>query len=336
MTARLMRKVSETSINLVRSTTRSRHVLNTTPPRKFSVAYSSYTSLPSRRISHETPPYVSKNTISQTVGTIETATFPKEKWFTPSTVVRGSQKRNWKSPYKVNNAGNTPSSGLDVNPSDKRTVKLGKTLRILQSRLPTLLNSPLPSEILSPHIQLHMFPSTHPNLPTVSGRMPYTAALWTAPVAWGRVPLIGNVKLDILSERMVKNFPRTLSESGKNWSSNDAVPERLIVRWKTASDSPSNPKSTSNSKIAEWLGGRNKDDGSFTGLFIFEFDEEGRILTHTIEQVQDGGSWEMEPRFVGLTDWLLRGWRRRGGAAEGGPGLAMYWDGISGPKIKRK
>ena len=75
-------------------------------------------------------------------------------------------------------------------------------LRILQERLPTLLQSPLPQEILSPNISLHLFPSTHPYLPTVSGRVAYIAALWTSPIAWNRVPIVGNVRLEILSERV--------------------------------------------------------------------------------------------------------------------------------------
>ncbi len=90
--------------------------------------------------------------------------------------------------------------------------------RILQERLPTLLQSPLPQEILSPNISLHLFPSTHPHLPTVSGRVAYIAALWTSPIAWNRVPIVGNVKLEILSERMSKQ-PLEFSprRAGRRW-----------------------------------------------------------------------------------------------------------------------
>lgn len=54
----------------------------------------------------------------------------------------------------------------------------------------------------------------------------------------------------------------------------------------------------------------------FTGLFIFDFDEEGRILSHTIEHVQEGGQWEkgVGAKVVGLTDWLLGGMK----GSEGG------------------
>lgn len=76
-------------------------------------------------------------------------------------------------------------------------------------------------------------------------------------------------------------------------------------------------------KITEWLGGGKGEDDSkeFTGLFIFEFDGEGRVVSHTIEHVQEGGDWErgVGARVVGLTDWLLGGMRKRGDAGEACP-----------------
>ncbi|EDN97058.1 hypothetical protein SS1G_01986 [Sclerotinia sclerotiorum 1980 UF-70] len=196
------------------------------------------------------------------------------------------------------------------------------TLRILQERLPTLLQSPLPQEILSPQITLHLFPSTHPHLPTVSGRVAYSAALWTSPIAWGRVPLVGNVKLEILSERM-RQSPRGNGE-------------QLIVRWRTIGKTKN--KGTGGfykgigarenvDKITEWLGGGSGEDDSkeFTGLFLFEFDEEGRIWSHTIEHVQEGGNWEkgVGAKVVGLTDWLLGG-MKNGRGDEGAP-CPAFW-----------
>lgn len=58
-------------------------------------------------------------------------------------------------------------------------------------------------------------------------------------------------------------------------------------------------------KITEFLGGDVRDDEEFTGLFVFEFDEEGRVRRHTIEHVQQGGNWEKMTRVVSVTDWLL-------------------------------
>ncbi|KAL8790859.1 MAG: hypothetical protein Q9195_006184 [Heterodermia aff. obscurata] len=215
--------------------------------------------------------------------------------------------------------------GSDPNtqPPDERTLKLGKTIRTLQSRLPTLLASPLPPEILSPHITLYLFPSTHPHLPTVSGRVAYHAALWTSPIAFGRVPIVGNVKLLILSERMLKNGP-PFSPTSRAASSS----ERLLVRWKTCGKTKGKGMGAfyrgikageQVDKITEWLGGDVRDDEEFCGLFIFEFDEEGRVLSHTIEHAEEGGSWDKVGRVVSVTDWLLG---RFGGKQERELGLA--------------
>ncbi|KAI4120329.1 MAG: hypothetical protein LQ338_007093 [Usnochroma carphineum] len=202
-------------------------------------------------------------------------------------------------------------------------------------------------------IKLHLFPSTHPHLPTVSGRVAYHAALWSAPVAWGRVPIVGNVKLIITSERMVKggpsmHSPNTPSTPGKQ-------NERLIVRWKTcsrSSDSTSQAASSASTpttrspkplyrgigareqvnRFTEWLSNPasiGKREDGFCGLFIFEFDEEGRIATHTIEHAEEGGSAEKVGRVVNLTDWLLG--RARGGR-EGVPELAFLVEGEEGKR----
>ncbi|KAI1431729.1 hypothetical protein GGR50DRAFT_697705 [Xylaria sp. CBS 124048] len=211
----------------------------------------------------------------------------------------------------------TPDSDPPKQPDSERKVKLGKTLRVLQERLPTLLQSPLPQEILSPNISLHLFPSTHPYLPTVSGRVGYIAALWTSPIAWNRVPIVGNVRLEILSERMVSQpvhfSPRRPGAYG----------EQLVVKWRTASSSSSGKNGPSKLSLTE-QGEQNLDahlrgsqtvseKKAFTGLFVFEFDKDGRIISHTIEHVNEHGEWEkgMGARMVGLTDWLLSGIKGR-------------------------
>ncbi|KAK6955368.1 hypothetical protein Daesc_003003 [Daldinia eschscholtzii] len=212
-------------------------------------------------------------------------------------------------------------------PEDERKVKLGKTLRILQERLPTLLQSPLPQEILSPHISLHLFPSTHPYLPTVTGRVAYIAALWTSPLAWNRVPIIGNVKLKILSERMVS---QPFYSSPKR---SEAYGEQLVVKWRTADGKPKSPNPTvteeGEQRLDDTLRGTQAigEKKAFTGLFIFEFDREGRIISHTIESVDEHGEWEkgLGAKVVGLTDWLLGGIKGRpddGGA----PALCRVMD----------
>ncbi|KAI5456342.1 hypothetical protein BGZ63DRAFT_367106 [Mariannaea sp. PMI_226] len=191
-------------------------------------------------------------------------------------------------------------------PKDPNKAKLGKTLRVLQERLPTLLQSPLPHDLLAPNISLHLFPSTHPHLPVVSGRVAYNAALWTSPIAWNRVPIIGNVRLEILAERMTSE-PLTFLPRRPG-----AIPEQLVVRWCEKRKELHPSDSGAVNAIARSLPfvGRGVDPNkAFTGLFIFDFDTEGRILSHTIEQAQAGGDWEggMGAKFVGLTDWLLGG-----------------------------
>ncbi|KAI5210415.1 hypothetical protein E4T39_00349 [Aureobasidium subglaciale] len=211
----------------------------------------------------------------------------------------------WFSSSAPNLLTNTSPEGHHK-PPDERTLKLGKTVRILHERLPTLLVSPLPQEILSPQISLHLFPSTHPHLPTVSGRIAYLAALWTAPVAWGRVPVVGNVKLTVISERMVRH--------GGNNSSSSLRDEKLIVKWKTCGkarnkDSPAVYRGIGANeqveRITNVLGGRSKENEEFCGLFIFEFDDQGRIVKHTIEHADEGSGSERTNRVVSVTDWLL-------------------------------
>ncbi|KAI1368994.1 hypothetical protein F5Y08DRAFT_353515 [Xylaria arbuscula] len=211
-------------------------------------------------------------------------------------------------------------SRSSTQPDNERKVKLGKTLRILQERLPTLLQSPLPQEILSPNISLHLFPSTHPYLPTVSGRVGYIAALWTSPIAWNRVPIVGNVRLEILSERMVSQ-PLHFSPRRPG-----AYGEQLVVKWRTASSSSSSSSLSSDSEgeynLDAHLRGSQTvgEKKAFTGLFVFEFDKDGRIISHTIEHVDEHGEWEkgVGARMVGLTDWLLGGIKGRGDANGGG------------------
>lgn len=223
-------------------------------------------------------------------------------------------------------------------------------LRTLSPLLPTILYNTLPPEILAPSINLHLFPSTHPHLPIVKGRTLYRAALWTVPVAWSSVPLLGNVKLQILSERIVRAGTILDPEHGDQ---NDCGDERLVVRWRTEARTESRPfhetrspsasnlqhkldssqnsgtskdgseapedhsqislsssKNGTNRGLSVLLGGEEpifklSKEEQFTGLFIFSFDEEGRILTHTIEHADEANGWDRTAKFVTLTDWLI-------------------------------
>lgn len=63
-------------------------------------------------------------------------------------------------------------------------------------------------------------------------------------------------------------------------------------------------------------------EGQFTGLFIFSFDEKGRILTHTIEHADEADGWDRTSKFVTLTDWLI-GKARESLDPTPNPGLAV-------------
>ena len=111
---------------------------------------------------------------------------------------------------------------------------------------------------------------------------------------------------------MVKADMTNLPDSEAN--ENATHYEQLVVRWRTIGKPAGSSLLSSaaklgrgttekNGQIVETMG----DDKEFTGLFIFAFDEEGRILRHVIEHVQEHGQWEkgVGARVVGLTDWLL-------------------------------
>lgn len=233
-----------------------------------------------------------------------------ELWFTSSSPFCGPADD------LLDPAGN----GRDHKPPDERTVRLGKTLQTLSPLLPNILTTALPPKILSPSISLHLFPSTHPHLPTVKGKMPYRAALWTAPVAWGCVPIVGNVKLHIISEKIVRTgYVTTPLEDDMP----DLGEEKLVVRWKTEKkngNGASNNVAAQSSAVAgtgginrglsTLLGGDkpifniNKGD-EFSGIFVFSFDSKGRIATHTIEHADEDDGFDKTSKVVTLTEWLL-------------------------------
>lgn len=164
------------------------------------------------------------------------------------------------------------------------------------------------------------------------------------------MPIVGNVKLRILSERMVRAGSVTDFDNEHTYG-----PEKLVVRWvtedgaggkdKTAEQSgikksssnsgdgraptttTTTPPSTDVGSGGSYAGASSASDGTnkrlsallggaapifklgkgeqFTGLFIFSFDDEGRIASHTIEHADENTSWDNTAKVVTLTDWLL-------------------------------
>ena len=104
--------------------------------------------------------------------------------------------------------------------------------------------------------------------------------------------------------------PSTYSSKKSSYGS-----EKLIVRWKTCGKTKGLGVGARYQgigarqrvdKITEWLGGDVRDDEEFCGLFIFEFDEEGRVSSHVIERADGREGWDNSVgRVVALTDWLL-------------------------------
>ncbi|KAI5288253.1 hypothetical protein KEM54_005351 [Ascosphaera aggregata] len=152
-------------------------------------------------------------------------------------------------------------------------------------------------------------------------------ALWTAPVAWGSVPIVGNVRIVIISERMVKK-----TSPSDSTPTTSAGHNRLVVRWKTegANDGilPSDKTGKGASQAAEGdsalsrseagtnrglsalLGGdapifQLRKEEHFMGLFIFSFDDEGQILDLKIEHAEDNDYRERPTGVSSLTDWLF-------------------------------
>ena len=177
------------------------------------------------------------------------------------------------------------------------------------------------------------------------------------------MPLVGNVNLDVLSERMVKNpsptIPPRLDAStsfpggngtggggGRNGGTGNGngSSEKLIVRWRTCGKTKGlgtgpNYKGIGArqrvDKITEWLGGgEQRDDEEFCGLFIFGFDEEGRTVSLVIARGEGGDGWDNGVgRVVGLTDWLLG---RLGGREKEVDGLALGCCDLDGRRDVRR
>lgn len=240
-----------------------------------------------------------------------------------------SDRRNSNPKYENDRLVNLGMSKLSVSNPPQYVNILSLALRIISSHLPKIFINPLPPEILSDNITLHFFPSTHPHLPVVKGKIPYKAALWTAPVAWGSVPIIGNVQIQVLRERMVHEPHHSSTEIQHDDLLNGQ--EKLIVCWKTKYRSMipkkmdgdagtgfdrSHSSQEANRGLSVLLGGdapifKLAKEEQFTGLFIFTFDNRGKILKHTIEHAEKNSGHEKTPTVVSITDWLLRKSRLR-------------------------
>lgn len=118
-------------------------------------------------------------------------------------------------------------------------------------------------------------------------------------MAWGRLPG-SSTELEVISERMLPD-------------------ERLKIRWRAGSGfrSGSTLAETHKNHI-----NKNGKDKSFQGIFIFEFDDQGKVKRHVIENVEEDDSHV--GGVITVTEWLIRAakGKKLGGDDAGGKGLA--------------
>lgn len=131
------------------------------------------------------------------------------------------------------------------------------------------------------------------------------------------------MKLKILSERMVR--AGSVTDFNNEHTCGD---EKLVVRWVSEGNTnghgaavadkdtgasyaaASSSSNGTNKRLSALLGGEapifklGKGE-RFTGLFIFSFDDQGRIASHTIEHADESTGWDRTAKVVTLTDWLL-------------------------------
>ncbi|KAH9844901.1 Mitochondrial protein up-regulated during meiosis [Teratosphaeria destructans] len=128
--------------------------------------------------------------------------------------------------------------------------------------------------------------------------------------------------------------------------------EKLIVKWKTCGKTRHRDGTggiyrgvglaTKDpvDRIKEFIAGgtkggdkpSEKEEEEFQGIFVFEFDDKGRVKKHIIERTEEGGHWDKTNRVVSVTDWLLGRFNGRGN--EEMPELALCEERPSGRAIR--
>jgi hypothetical protein len=151
------------------------------------------------------------------------------------------------------------------------------------------------------------------------------------------VPLLGNTKIQIISEKIVRSGFITAPQPT---DSNGLGEEKLVVRWKTEKRKNGNhaTEHTAQSTTTAGNGGINRGlsallggdrpllsaaESEFTGLFIFSFDHDGKIATHTIEHADENNGLDKTSKVVTLADWLLGKAKGRNQEEAFVPGLAI-------------
>ncbi|KAK9463079.1 uncharacterized protein V1516DRAFT_671894 [Lipomyces oligophaga] len=219
----------------------------------------------------------------------------------------------------------------------KREGDLGKSLDTLMQVLPNLQHELPPSWLLSPNIQLRLFPTSHPNLPAIHGRTAYLAswrlAQWILPLIVlgpieGLTGVLDSATTSTSSRSESSSTPSTSTQSDKSGLSGllgwigDPHREKLtfkIINMRVVTDDAFETADTVTKLIVRWqvtYARRylSEDDGSgnasvvvgsrspvsktepsiVTGLFTFEFDSAGKLVVHSIDDIEELRSPEKE------------------------------------------
>lgn len=99
--------------------------------------------------------------------------------------------------------------------------------------------------------------------------------------------------------------------------------EKLIVKWRTSTKADDTIEEAAR-KLKVQGGTTAVDDGEFCGLFLFEFDEKGRVQTHTIENADENLGGDQTSSVITVTEWLLR--KAKGQETDGSGGLAWQYE----------
>jgi len=179
----------------------------------------------------------------------------------------------------LRNRNGRTNSILILERVDLRLDRLIVAIDIVSNHLPFLFIQPLPKSILAPKIELRLFPSTYPSLPSL--RLPKIVyrtlsrwVRWIAPIflhrslrSFGKPTGVKGIGLDITCLRVIK------IENGR----------RIEARWRTASSpwSPSAPTNTAEEMPRTW-----------SGWFYFDINRQGLIVRHVVENVNNQRSVE--------------------------------------------
>lgn len=195
-------------------------------------------------------------------------------------------------------------SDIDKERQNKK-LNLGKVLDVLNNEIPDILTTLISSDMISSDIIFRISPTSHPNLPTFKGYVPYVTTAKTLQLCLTQFILNPSVKVHI-TKTNVFEADKDISNYGlyKNTT-------KLVMKWKTCPENCphliANEETSKGSKgkhtwsdldhtsllISQNYGLINlkltddKIERILSGIFVFELDENNeKIKVFTIEDVE--------------------------------------------------